>query len=49
MAESRKELRSIPEAIYLRDRITRQLELAAKAADTAKRAARCTFVVAGAG
>ena len=41
--------RSIAEAIYLRDHITRQLELAAGAADQAERRARCTFVVAGAG
>ena len=41
--------RSIAEAIYLRDHIIRQLELAARAADEAERRARCTFVVAGAG
>jgi NADH dehydrogenase len=41
--------RSIAEAIYLRDQITRQLELAAVAADDAEREARCTFVVVGAG
>jgi NADH:ubiquinone reductase (H+-translocating) len=41
--------RSIAEAIYLRDHITRQLELAAVAADPAERDARCTFVVVGAG
>jgi NADH dehydrogenase len=41
--------RSIAEAIYLRDHITRQLELAAFATDGAERAARCTFVVVGAG
>jgi NADH dehydrogenase len=41
--------RSIAEAIYLRDHITRQLELASVAADPAERAARCTFVVVGAG
>jgi NADH:ubiquinone reductase (H+-translocating) len=41
--------RTISEAIYLRDQITRQLELAAVAADPAERAARCTFVVVGAG
>jgi NADH:ubiquinone reductase (H+-translocating) len=41
--------RSIAEAIYLRDHIIRQLELAAGAADEAERRARCTFVVAGAG
>jgi NADH dehydrogenase len=41
--------RSIAEAIYLRDHIIRQLELAAGAADEAERQARCTFVVVGAG
>ena len=41
--------RSIAEAMYLRDHIIRQLELAAVAADPAERAARCTFVVVGGG
>jgi NADH:ubiquinone reductase (H+-translocating) len=41
--------RSIAEAMFLRDEITRQLELAAVAEDPAERAARCTFVVVGAG
>ena len=41
--------RSINEAIYLRDQITRQLEMAAVATDAEERAARCTFVVVGAG
>jgi NADH:ubiquinone reductase (H+-translocating) len=41
--------RSVGEAAYLRDHIIRQLELAAVAADPAERAARCTFVVVGAG
>ncbi len=41
--------RSIAEAIFLRDQITRQLELAAVASDDAERDARCTFVVVGAG
>ncbi len=41
--------RTINEALYLRDHIIRQLELAALAADPAERAARCTFVVVGAG
>ena len=41
--------RSIAEATYLRDHIIRQLELASVAADPAERAARCTFVVVGAG
>lgn len=41
--------RGLPEALYLRDHITRQLELAATAADPLERTARCTFVVVGAG
>jgi NADH dehydrogenase len=41
--------RSIAEAIYLRDHITRQLELAAVASDAAERNAHCTFVVVGGG
>ncbi|WP_410615003.1 NAD(P)/FAD-dependent oxidoreductase [Amycolatopsis sp. lyj-109] len=41
--------RGVPEALYLRDHITRQIELAAAAEDPAERAARCTFVVVGAG
>jgi NADH:ubiquinone reductase (H+-translocating) len=49
LAEYAHGFRSIAEAIYLRDHITRQLELAAVAADTAERQARCSFVVVGAG
>jgi NADH:ubiquinone reductase (H+-translocating) len=41
--------RNITEAVYLRDHIVRQLELADVATDAAERAARCTFVVVGAG
>ncbi|WP_181771531.1 NAD(P)/FAD-dependent oxidoreductase [Amycolatopsis pittospori] len=41
--------RGLPEALYLRDHITRQVELAASAEDPAERDARCTFVVVGAG
>jgi NADH dehydrogenase len=41
--------RSIAEAIYLRDHIIRQLELASVATDPEERAARCTFVVVGGG
>jgi NADH dehydrogenase len=41
--------RGISEALYLRDHITRQIEMAANAADEAERQARCTFVVVGAG
>jgi NADH:ubiquinone reductase (H+-translocating) len=41
--------RTIAEAMYLRDHIIMELELASVAADPAERAARCTFVVVGAG
>jgi len=41
--------RTINEALYLRDHIIRQLELASVATDPAERTARCTFVVVGAG
>jgi NADH:ubiquinone reductase (H+-translocating) len=41
--------RSIAEAMYLRDHIIRQLELAAVASDPGERTARCTFVVVGGG
>jgi NADH dehydrogenase len=41
--------RHISEALYLRDHITRQLELAAATDDRDERDARCTFVVVGAG
>ncbi len=49
VAEYAHGFRSIAEAIYLRDHITRQLELAAAARDRAERQARCTFVVVGGG
>ncbi|MBM2618164.1 NAD(P)/FAD-dependent oxidoreductase [Actinoplanes sp. LDG1-06] len=41
--------RGIPEALYLRDHITRQIELAVNAPTERERRARCTFVVVGAG
>ena len=41
--------RGIPEALYLRDHITRQIEMASTAEDPAERDARSTFVVVGAG
>jgi NADH:quinone reductase (non-electrogenic) len=41
--------RGIAEALYLRDHIVRQIEMADVAADETERAARATFVVAGAG
>ncbi|HEV8568892.1 MAG TPA: NAD(P)/FAD-dependent oxidoreductase [Actinoplanes sp.] len=41
--------RGIPEALFLRDHITRQIEMADIASDEAECEARCTFVVVGAG
>jgi NADH dehydrogenase len=41
--------RGIPEALYLRDHMTRQIELADATDDASERAARSTFVVVGAG
>ncbi|WP_127499986.1 NAD(P)/FAD-dependent oxidoreductase [Actinoplanes solisilvae] len=41
--------RGIPEALFLRDHITRQIELAVNAASEEEQRARCTFVVVGAG
>ncbi|KAF4410785.1 MULTISPECIES: NAD(P)/FAD-dependent oxidoreductase [Streptomyces] len=41
--------RGMPEALYLRDHMTRQIELADASDDPAEREARCTFVVVGAG
>jgi NADH:ubiquinone reductase (H+-translocating) len=41
--------RGIPEAIYLRDHLIRQIDLAADTDDPDERRARCTFVVVGAG
>jgi NADH dehydrogenase len=41
--------RNISEALYLRDHVTRQIEMAGNATDDAERQARCTFVVVGAG
>jgi NADH dehydrogenase len=49
VAEYSHGFRGIPEAIYLRDHLIRQIELAATSDDPAERAARCTFVVVGAG
>ncbi|MDX3746338.1 NAD(P)/FAD-dependent oxidoreductase [Streptomyces sp. AK08-02] len=49
VAENAHGFRGLPEALYLRDHVTRQVELAATADDPGSRAARCTFVVAGAG
>jgi NADH dehydrogenase len=41
--------RGIPEALFLRDHITRQIEMADTTDDPAEQQARCTFVVVGAG
>ncbi|WP_405891125.1 NAD(P)/FAD-dependent oxidoreductase [Streptomyces sp. NBC_00133] len=41
--------RGLPEALYLRDHITRQIEMAATATTSQERASRRTFVVVGAG
>ncbi|GAA2409243.1 hypothetical protein GCM10010191_17300 [Actinomadura vinacea] len=48
-AEHAHGFRGVPEALYLRDHVIRQIELADAADDPAERAARCTFVVVGAG
>ena len=49
IAEHAHGFRGIPEALYLRDHLIRQVELAATADDPGERAARLTFVVVGAG
>ncbi|GII77099.1 hypothetical protein Sru01_20810 [Sphaerisporangium rufum] len=49
VAEHAHGFRSIAEALYLRDHLIRQIELAEAADDPAEREARCTFVVVGAG
>ncbi|MEW2527713.1 FAD-dependent oxidoreductase [Streptomyces sp. NPDC047071] len=49
VAEHAHGFRGLPEALYLRDHVTRQIELAAAAPDAATCRARCTFVVVGAG
>ncbi|MFJ9819242.1 NAD(P)/FAD-dependent oxidoreductase [Streptomyces sp. NPDC101151] len=49
VAEHAHGFRTLPEALYLRDHVTRQVELAATAEDARDRAARRTFVVVGAG
>jgi NADH dehydrogenase len=41
--------RGIPEALYLREHLTREVELAEETTDPDERAARLTFVVVGAG
>jgi NADH dehydrogenase len=49
VAEHAHGFRGVPEALYLRDHIIRQLELAAATDDVKERDSRCTFVVVGAG
>ncbi|GAA2761350.1 FAD-dependent oxidoreductase [Streptomyces paradoxus] len=49
VAEHAHGFRGLPEALYLRDHVTRQVELAASSDDPKACAARCTFVVVGAG
>ncbi|MEW2568029.1 NAD(P)/FAD-dependent oxidoreductase [Streptomyces sp. NPDC047070] len=49
VAEHAHGFRGLPEALYLRDHVTRQVELASADDDPATAAARCTFVVVGAG
>jgi NADH dehydrogenase len=49
VAEHAHGFRGIPEALYLRDHMTRQIELADATDDPDERAARTTFVVVGAG
>ncbi|MFJ8110630.1 FAD-dependent oxidoreductase [Streptomyces sp. NPDC096132] len=49
VAEHAHGFRGLPEALYLRDHLTRQVELAAGADNADDCAARCTFVVVGAG
>ncbi len=49
VAEHAHGFRGLPEALYLRDHVTRQVELAAASDDPESCAARTTFVVVGAG
>ncbi|WP_371663628.1 NAD(P)/FAD-dependent oxidoreductase [Streptomyces sp. NBC_00280] len=49
VAENAHGFRGLPEALYHRDHVIRQIELAAAADDEKSCAARCTFVVVGAG
>ncbi|GAB2584604.1 hypothetical protein Aab01nite_53960 [Paractinoplanes abujensis] len=49
VADNAHGFRGLPEALYLRDHLIRQIEMAATADDVAERQARCTFVVVGAG
>ncbi|MFI7531984.1 NAD(P)/FAD-dependent oxidoreductase [Streptosporangium sp. NPDC049376] len=49
VAEHAHGFRSLAEALYLRDHLIRQIELADASDDREERRARCTFVVVGAG
>ena len=49
VAEHAHGYRSVAEALYLRDHLLRQIELADSADDPTERDTRCTFVVVGAG
>lgn len=49
VAEHAHGFRGLPEALYLRDHMTRQIELAGGTDDPRECQARCTFVVVGAG
>lgn len=49
VAEHAHGFRGLPEALYLRDHMTRQIELAASARNPREYAGRTTFVVVGAG
>lgn len=49
VAENAHGFRGVAEALYLRDHVIRQIEMAAATSDQAERDARCTFVVVGAG
>ncbi|GAA1317274.1 NAD(P)/FAD-dependent oxidoreductase [Pseudonocardia xinjiangensis] len=49
VAEHAHGFRDLAEALYLRDHVIRQVELADSTTDPDERAARCTFVVVGAG
>lgn len=49
LLEHAKGIKNIAEALYLRDHVIQQMELANASDDPAERRARCTFVVVGAG
>ncbi|MGW4942028.1 NAD(P)/FAD-dependent oxidoreductase [Actinoplanes sp. NPDC004185] len=49
VADNAHGFRGLPEALYLRDHLIRQVEMAAASDDPAERQARCTVIVVGAG